>query len=66
MRPGPRIIAGPRCGSISSKEHRPPEAHAQWASSTVLHETYLTFARWTAAIAIAMWALALLFAFVDR
>jgi len=49
-----------------SKEHRPPEAHAQWASSTVLHETYLTFARWTAAIAIAMWALALLFAFVDR
>jgi len=46
------------------KELRPPEAYAQWASSTVLRETYLTFARWTAAIAIAMWVLALLFAFV--
>jgi hypothetical protein len=34
------------------KEHRPPEAYA------------LTFARWTAAIAIAMWAIALLFAIV--
>ena len=43
------------------KEQRPPEGYAQWASSTVLHETYLTFARWTAAISIAMWALALLF-----
>ncbi len=48
------------------KEQRPPEAHAQWASSTVLRETYLTFARWTSAIAIAMWVLALLFALVDR
>jgi hypothetical protein len=28
----------------------------------LLHETYLTFARWTAAIA--MWVLALLFSFV--
>lgn len=45
------------------KERRPPEACAQWASSTVLRETYLTFARWTAAISIAMWALALLFSF---
>ena len=43
------------------KELRPPESDAQWASSTVLRETYLTFARWTAAIAIAMWVLALLF-----
>ena len=34
------------------KEVRPPEAQAQWASSTVLRETYLTFAKWTAAIAI--------------
>jgi hypothetical protein len=44
------------------EELRPPEAHAQWASATVLRETYLTFAKWTAAIAVAMWALALLFA----
>ena len=46
------------------KELRPPEAYAQWASSTVLRETYLTFARWTAAIAITMWVLALLFSLV--
>ena len=44
------------------KDFRPPEAHAQWASSTVLRDTYLTFALWTSAIAIAMWAVALLFA----
>jgi hypothetical protein len=43
------------------KEQRPPESHAQWASSTVLRETYLTFARRTAAMSIAMWALALVF-----
>jgi hypothetical protein len=44
------------------KDIRPPEAHAQWASATVLRDTYLTFALWTSAIAIAMWAVALLFA----
>jgi hypothetical protein len=44
------------------EEVRPPERYAQWASSTVLRETYLTFAKWTAAIAIAMWTIALLFA----
>jgi hypothetical protein len=43
------------------KEQRPPEAYAQWASSTVLKETYLTFAYWTAAISIVMWVLTLLF-----
>ena len=43
------------------KDLRPPEAHAQWASSTVLRETYLTFALWTSAIAIAMWLIALIF-----
>ena len=48
------------------KELRPPDEHAQWASSTVLHETYLTFARWTALIAIAMWVLALLFSIVGK
>src|SRR5438876_4531703 len=34
------------------KEQRPPEAYAQWASATVLRETYFTFARWTSGIAI--------------
>ena len=43
------------------KDFRPPEAYAQWASSTVLRDTYLTFALWTSAIAIAMWVIALLF-----
>ncbi len=38
---------------------RPPAAYAQWASATVLRETYLTFAFWTSAVAIAMWVLAL-------
>ena len=38
-----------------AEEVRPPEAYAQWASSTVLRETYLTFAKWTSAIAIVMW-----------
>jgi hypothetical protein len=45
------------------KDLRPPEAHAQWASATVLRDTYRTFAMWTAAIAIAMWVAALMFAF---
>src|SRR5712692_5694325 len=40
------------------KEARPPEAYAQWASSTILRETYLTFALWTSAVSIAMLALA--------
>jgi len=48
------------------KEQRPPEAYAQWASATVLNETYLTFARWTAAISIAMWTMALLFAIAGK
>jgi len=43
------------------KDFRPPEAYAQWASSTILRETYLTFALWTSAIAIMMWVMALLF-----
>jgi hypothetical protein len=46
-----------------SKEQRPPEGYAQWAISTVLRETYLTFARWSAAISIAMWLLAIVFTF---
>lgn len=43
------------------KDFRPPEAYAQWASATVLRDTYLTFALWTAAISIAMWVIALTF-----
>ncbi|MCC6888176.1 MAG: hypothetical protein IT536_06540 [Hyphomicrobiales bacterium] len=48
------------------KEHRPPEDFAQWTVATVMRETYLTFARWTSLIAIAMWSIALLFAFVSH
>jgi hypothetical protein len=44
-----------------TKEQRPPAAYAQWASTTVMRETYLTFAMWTSAIAIAMWVIALIF-----
>jgi hypothetical protein len=33
---------------------RPPASYAQWASATVLRETYLTFALWTSMIAIAL------------
>jgi hypothetical protein len=42
------------------KDQRPPAAYAQWASATVLRETYLRFAMWTSAIAIVMWVIALL------
>jgi hypothetical protein len=44
------------------KEDRPPAATAQQLTSTVLRETYLTFAMWTSLIAIVMWGLALVFA----
>lgn len=43
------------------KQFRPPEAYAQWASATILRDTYLTFAMWTSLISIAMWVVALLF-----
>lgn len=43
------------------KDFRPPEAYAQWASATVLRDTYLTFAMWTSLISVAMWILALIF-----
>ena len=46
------------------EEARPPAASAQQITSIVLQETYLTFARWTAAVAIAMWLGALLFSLV--
>jgi hypothetical protein len=43
------------------KDFRPPEAYAQWASATILRDTYLTFAMWTSLISVAMWVLALIF-----
>ncbi len=43
------------------KDFRPPEAYAQWASATVLRDTYLTFAMWTSLISVTMWVLALVF-----
>ena len=43
------------------KDYTPPPHGAQWASSTVMRETYLTFGMWTAAIAVAMWLIALVF-----
>lgn len=43
------------------KERRPAANFAQRAVSAVMRETYFTFARWTAIIAIAMWAGALVF-----
>jgi hypothetical protein len=46
------------------KHERPPASYAQWASATVLRETYLTFALWSSAIAIAMWCVALLFSMI--
>jgi hypothetical protein len=48
------------------QDFRPPEAYAQWASATVLRDTYLTFALWTSAIAIAMWVIALFFSFIGK
>lgn len=43
------------------KELRPPASFAQRTTATVMRETYMTFALWTAGVAIAMWAVALCF-----
>lgn len=45
---------------------RPPKDYAQWAIATVMRETYLRFAQWTAAIAVVIWVLALLFSLTSR
>jgi len=42
------------------RDSRPPEAEAQCTISTVMRETYLTFAMRAAGIAIVQWALALI------
>ena len=44
-----------------SEDMRPPAAHAQWTVAVIMRDTYLTFAKWTSAISIAMWVLALFF-----
>ena len=46
------------------KESRPPQAYAQRTISTVMRETYLLFARWTAIVSIVMWAIALFFSII--
>ena len=48
------------------KEQRPPEAFAQRACAAVMQETYLTFARWSAALAVVMGVLALLFSLASK
>jgi hypothetical protein len=37
-----------------SDEQRPPDAYAQRMTSAVMQQTYLTFARWTATIAVVL------------
>ena len=46
------------------KEARPPEGSAQRITATIMREVYLTFAVWTAAIAIGMWGVALILSFI--
>jgi hypothetical protein len=48
------------------EDDRPPADVAQQLTSAVLRETYLTFAMWTSLVAIAMWALALVFAMLGE
>ena len=45
------------------KDARPPAASAQQITATIMREVYLTFAVWTAAIAIGLWAVALVFSY---
>jgi uncharacterized membrane protein YdfJ with MMPL/SSD domain len=47
-----------------SKEIRPPQAVAQKMVSTIMRETYLLFARWTAIVSIVMWTIALSFSVI--
>lgn len=46
------------------KEARPPAAAAQQITAVVMREVYLTFAVWTSAIAIGLWAIALVCSFL--
>ena len=47
-------------------EQRPPEAHAQRMTSAVLEQTYLTFARWTAMVAVILGLLWLVASLTQR
>jgi hypothetical protein len=47
------------------KGSRPPQGIAQKTISTLMRETYLLFARWTAIISIVMWTIALLISAVE-
>lgn len=44
-----------------SKDLRPAKSFAQPAISSIMRETYYTFARWTAMVSIVMWTIALAF-----
>jgi hypothetical protein len=44
-----------------SKDLRPAKSFAQPAISSIMRETYYTFARWTAIVSIVMWSIALAF-----
>ncbi|WP_156433886.1 hypothetical protein [Bradyrhizobium retamae] len=46
------------------KENRPPQAIAQQMVSSIMRETYLLCACWTALISIVMWTAALLFSLI--
>ena len=45
---------------------RPPEASAQRITATIMRETYLTFALWTAEVALVMWLVALVLSLASR
>jgi hypothetical protein len=47
-------------------EQRPPEAQAQRMTSAVLEQTYLTFARWTATVAVVLGVLWLVASLTQR
>jgi hypothetical protein len=49
-----------------SEEQRPPEAYAQRMTSAVLQQTYLTFARWTATVAVVLGLLWLTSSLIQR
>ena len=46
------------------KDARPPAASAQRITSVVMREVYMTFAVWTAGIAIGLWAMALVSSYI--
>jgi hypothetical protein len=46
------------------EDRRPPKGYAQFTISTILQETYVSFARWTAIVSIVMWCIALFFSLI--